>query len=85
MEKKQILKVLEVLNLIKEGSNSIPVNNLEILVNSNSKTRIIGEAFLALLEQMKHNGLIYSFDNGWSFGISGKGVEYIEENSDYED
>ena len=80
MENKQILKILENLNLIREGSNDMEVNRLEILVNSNSKIRIIGGEFLEL-QQMEIDGLVESDLRNWYYDITKKGVEYLEKNS----
>ena len=74
------IKILEKLNSVKNGSNRISINNLEIIVNVNEKISLLGGEFLQLLGEMKKDGLVSSEDD-WYFSITEEGIKYLLNNS----
>ncbi|CAI9680499.1 MULTISPECIES: hypothetical protein [Elizabethkingia] len=71
------IKILENLKLVVKGSNKLPLNNLEILVNSGLKEHLLGGQFIELLNTLKMEGLITSNENNWYFSITQKGLDYL--------
>lgn len=78
---KHKVKILEKLKLVKEGSGNLPLNNLEIIVNSQEEEQIMGLEFINLLKRMKDEGLISSDENNWYFQITDKGIKYLSLNT----
>ncbi|WP_299883578.1 hypothetical protein [uncultured Lacinutrix sp.] len=78
---KHKIKILEKLKLVKDGSNKLPLNNLEIIVNSQEEEQLIGKDFIDLLEIMKNEKLILSDNNNWYFHITENGLDYLNENT----
>lgn len=73
--------ILKTLEKIKEGTGQLPLNNLEIIINSSSKIKIEGIDFLELLKNMVEEGLLATDDNQWYFSITSAGIDYLDKNS----
>lgn len=76
----QKIKILEILNSVKDGSGKIPVNNLETLVNFNNNLNVVGGEFLQLMLEMKTEELITSNESEWNYSITENGIEYLKKN-----
>ena len=74
-------KILEKLALIIDSRGRLPLNNLELIVNSGETTFILGQNFINLLEEIKKEGLIKSDDKNWYFSITKSGLNFLSENS----
>ncbi|NAS30945.1 hypothetical protein GTQ40_08195 [Flavobacteriaceae bacterium R38] len=80
---KEKITILQKLELVKNGSGNLPLNNLEKLVNFDNEVRIIGGDFINLLKEMENEGLITSNNSNWHYQITLKGLEYLEKTNNY--
>ncbi|CAL2103982.1 conserved protein of unknown function [Tenacibaculum sp. 190130A14a] len=72
--------ILKTLNLVKDGTNKIPLNSLEVIVNRNINDTILGGDLMELLNEMKLEKLIKSDSNEWIYSITDEGIEYLKNN-----
>jgi DNA-binding PadR family transcriptional regulator len=77
---KEKIKILEKLNIVYKGSNRLPLNNLEIIINFDNEINVYSKELTDLLKEMKSEGLITSSENDWYYSITEKGIKYLEEN-----
>jgi predicted transcriptional regulator len=77
------LRILKILAPIYNGdNNTLPLNNLEKLINLHSTDRLISKELKIVLEEMRKEDLITSPEEGWYYSITPKGLGYLKKHSE---
>lgn len=71
------IKILTLLDRIKEADSKISIDRIEKLINLKSSDRLIGRELIMYLQNMVEEGLIISDENYWFYSITKKGINYL--------